>query len=275
MSEERKRFQMTSYDELCGNTGKEEGDVKTLRLDLLDPFENHPFKVLDDEKMTELAESIKENGILTPIMVRAKPNGRYEIISGHRRCHAAGLVNLTSVPVVIKELSNDEATVLMVDANIQREEILPSERAKSLQMKMNALSRSRGEAIGGKSRDIVGEEAGMSGRQVQRYIGLNRLLPELLDMTDEKKIPFKEASAIASYEPKRQQEILDGLKEGFKLKDLLSPEKKKIEARKITITEDRLERFFPSYYTMGDMEKIIYELLERWKETLGGVVDDE
>lgn len=197
------KIKMVSYDELCGG-GEPSADViegeTLINIDLIDDFENHPFKVLDDIKMDELVDSILDNGILSPVIVRSKLNGRYELISGHRRRHAARRAGVTEIPAIVKELDDEAATVLMVDANIQREEILPSERAKSLKMKMDALAKQKadGRILGNKKRELVGEDAGLSGRQVQRYLNLNSLIPELLDRVDDKSIAMNMALELAT-----------------------------------------------------------------------------
>ena len=178
------KIKLTSYDELLGVNNENEG-TKELDINLLREFENHPFKVLDDERMEELVSSIRERGILSPILVRKKDNF-YEVISGHRRKRAAEIIGLEKVPVIIKELTDDDATIIMVDSNIQREEILPSEKAFAFKMKMDAISHmgKKGE----RSREIVGEDNGLGGRQVTRYVKLTNLISELLDMVDKKEL---------------------------------------------------------------------------------------
>ena len=193
MAKEKKEIRLSAdfdntYDEILldQQVNKKKDGITDIPIEKLHTFINHPFKVLDDEKMDELVESIRENGILSPVVVRPLDDG-YELISGHRRTHAAKRAGLTSVPAVIRDLSDDEATVLMVDANIQREEILPSERAHSLKMKIDAINRlyRHGDRKCVRSRDIAGDEAGLSGRQVQRYLNLNDLNQGFLDMVDD------------------------------------------------------------------------------------------
>lgn len=194
MAVKREKIHFESVEELLGAPVTKDG-TEEIRIDQIFPFENHPFKVLDDERMQELVESIKANGVLSPVIVRPDDEGNYEMISGHRRMHAAKLAGLTTVPAIVKQLTNDEAVILMVDANIQREEILPSERAFSLKMKMDAMNRqgartdlTLGRDVPKWSHEEIGKENGISGRQVKRYIRLTELIPEMLDMVDDKRL---------------------------------------------------------------------------------------
>ena len=274
VSKVREKIKLTSYDELL----KVDVADGLNEIDKLHDFRNHPFKVTDDEKMDELTESIKERGVLLPILVRKTDDEEYEIISGHRRTHAARLAGLGSVPVIIRELSDDDATIVMVDSNIQREEILPSERAFAFQMKLEAIHHKG--IKGAESREVVGETNGLSGRQVSRYIKLTQLLPELLEMVDEKKIAIKLAVEIAELSEKEQQEILDYYNLGYKvsieqIKSIKNKEKttevieqteeKNRESTKVTISGSKLNKYFPENYTKAEMENIIYQLLEKWK----------
>lgn len=276
MSKVREKIKLTSYDELL-KVDVADG-LKEINIDKLYDFRKHPFKVTDDEKMEELTESIKERGVLLPILVRKTDDEEYEIISGHRRTHAARLAGLESVPVIIRELSDDDATIVMVDSNIQREEILPSERAYAFQMKLEAIHHKG--IKGAESREVVGETNGLSGRQVSRYIKLTQLLPELLEMVDEKKIAIKLAVEIAELSEKEQQEILDYYNLGYKvsieqIKSIKNKEKttevieqteeKSRESTKVTISGSKLNKYFPENYTKAEMENIIYQLLEKWK----------
>lgn len=276
MSRVREKIKLTSYDELL-KVDVADG-LKEIEIDKLHDFRKHPFKVTDDEKMDELTESIKERGVLLPILVRKTDNEEYEIISGHRRTHAARLAGLESVPVIIRELSDDDATIVMVDSNIQREEILPSERAFAFQMKLEAIHHKG--IKGAESREVVGEINGLSGRQVSRYIKLTQLLPELLEMVDEKKIAIKLAVEIAELSEKEQQEILDYYNLGYKVsieqiksiknkekttEVIEQPEEKSRESTKVTISGSKLNKYFPENYTKAEMENIIYQLLEKWK----------
>ena len=187
------KIKLQSVDELLGVP--EIAGTQEIEIGRIHSFPNHPFKVLDDDKMETLVDSIRENGILNPVIVRPDQTGNYEMISGHRRLHAAGIVGLKKIPAIVKEMTDDEATIVMVDANVQREEILPSERAWSLKMKMDALSRqgkrtdlTSGHDVPKLTVDVLGEETGISGRQVKRYIRLTELIPELLELIDSKKL---------------------------------------------------------------------------------------
>ena len=276
MSKVREKIKLTSYDELL-KVETTDG-LKEIDIAKLNDFSNHPFKVSDDEKMEELTESIRERGVLLPILVRKTNDEEYEIISGHRRTHAARLAGLGSVPVIIRELSDDDATIVMVDSNIQREEILPSERAFAFQMKLEAIHHKG--IKGAESREVVGETNGLSGRQVSRYIKLTQLLPELLEMVDEKKIAIKLAVEIAELSEKEQQEILDYYNLGYKVsieqiksiknnkkttEVIEQTEEKSRKSTKVTISGSKLNKYFPENYTKAEMENIIYQLLEKWK----------
>ena len=276
VSKVREKIKLTSYDELL-KVETTDG-LKEIDIAKLNDFSNHPFKVSDDEKMEELTESIRERGVLLPILVRKTNDEEYEIISGHRRTHAARLAGLGSVPVIIRELSDDDATIVMVDSNIQREEILPSERAFAFQMKLEAIHHKG--IKGAESREVVGETNGLSGRQVSRYIKLTQLLPQLLEMVDEKKIAIKLAVEIAELSEKEQQEILDYYNLGYKVsieqiksiknnkkttEVIEQTEEKSRKSTKVTISGSKLNKYFPENYTKAEMENIIYQLLEKWK----------
>ena len=264
MSKVREKIKLTSYDELL-KVEITDG-LKEIDVDKLHDFSNHPFKVSDDEKMEELTESIRERGVLLPILVRKTNDEEYEIISGHRRTHAARLAGIEKVPVIIRELSDDDATIVMVDSNIQREEILPSEKAYAFQMKLEAIQHKG--IKGEESREVVGEANGLSGRQVSRYIKLTNLLPELLEME------------IAELSESEQQEILDYFNLGYKVSleqvkaiknkekstDIIErSEEKTQQSAKVTISRKKLKQYFPENYTKAEMENIIYQLLEKWK----------
>ena len=288
------KVKLSSIDELLGvpsTEGAVDLDVLTIY-----PFENHPFKVIDDEKMDELVESIKESGVLTPILVRPDDEGTYEMISGHRRLHAAKRAGLRKIPAIIKEMTNDEATIAMVNANNQREELLPSERAFAYKMKLDAIKhqgsrRKTSPQNGGKleAADIVGEGAGVSGTQVQRFIRLTYLIPKLLAMVDIKRLSLLVAVELSYLNPTYQQWVYEYIHENGMIKqeqlmdlrnyrdddsltqeqmiDILikgraTPQKRK----KITITERKLNKFFPAYYSQPEIERIIIGLLEQWKE---------
>lgn len=289
-----------TFDEILldQQLNRKKDGIVDIPIEKLHSFVNHPFKVLDDEKMNELVESIKENGILSPVVVRPIEDG-YELISGHRRTHAAKIAGFVAVPAVIRDLNDEEATVLMVDANIQREEILPSERAHSLKMKIDALNRmvKRGDRQGKKNRDLAGEEAGLSGRQVQRYLNLNDLNQGFLDMVDDKKIQMGLGLEIASMRPEVQQWIFDFVAMGSvinsdiisKLKRvdetegldedvinyILNEQEQKPKSRKITLSERKLNKYFSEMYTIEEIESILYNLLDQWKRTIEGEYSDE
>lgn len=288
-----------NFDEILldGVETAKKNEIQQIPIIKLMPFKDHPFKVLDDDKMEELIESITDSGILSPVVVRPKGE-MYELISGHRRTHAARRVGLTEIPAVVRNLNDDEATVLMVDANIQREEILPSERAHSLKMKMDALSRIRstGNNLGKHAREIIGESAGISGRQVQRYLSLNSLNQGFLDMVDKKRIQMAMGLDLASMRKEVQQWIYEYVAMGAvitptlitKLKEvdvsegldkevigiILNESAAKPKLRKITISERKLNRYFPSEYTVSEMEGIIYSLLDKWKRENEGIAEN-
>lgn len=288
------KIKMTSVDELLcvpDMEGTVNIDVKAIY-----PFENHPFKVIDDEKMDELVESIQNNGVLTPVLVRPDDEGTYEMISGHRRLHAAKRAGLVKIPAVIKEMTNDEATIAMVDANVQREEILPSERAFSLKMKMDAMNH-RGarsdltlslEETKFHSAEVVGQSEGIGRAQVHRYMRLTELLPKLLDMVDEKRLALSVAVEISYLNKDIQQWLYEYMRENGMIKqeqlmelreyrdkntltqdqliDILNQARSTVAKRKkITITERKLNKFFPAYYSQTEIEKIILTLLAQWK----------
>ena len=287
MSKFGEKIKLTSYDELLGVNNENEG-TKELDINLLREFENHPFKVLDDERMEELVSSIKERGILSPILVRKKDD-IYEVISGHRRKRAAEIIGLETVPVIIRDLNDDDATIIMVDSNIQREEILPSEKAFAFKMKMDAISHMGKK--GDRSREIVGENNGLGGRQVTRYVKLTNLIPELLDMVDKKEVTITMAVKIADLSEEKQQEIIDYMNLGYsiteehikRIKDVSDDNKEQIsevieksdskpkDKKKVTIPENKLQKYFPEDYSKKDMENIIYQLLEKWKSEGYGI----
>lgn len=258
-----------------------------VQVDLaeLHPFKNHPFRVLDDKKMEETVESIQKYGVLVPIIVRQREEGGYEIIAGHRRTRGAELAGLRRLPAMIRNYTDDEATIIMVDSNIQREDILPSEKAKAYFMKYEAMKH-QGRKGGGSTLEEVGEAAGESGKTVQRYIWLARLTEPLLEMVDTKRLGISQGADI-SFLPMEQQlwvqKILQEtnvpvsntqaarLKECSKqgtlsreiVQKILAEEKPK--KRKYVIQEDRIRKYFPDHYSNTDMERIIIQLLEEWK----------
>ena len=268
-----------------------------MPLSDLHPFEGHPFKVLDDELMGQTVESIKQIGVVSPLIVRPDPEGGFEILSGHRRLHAAQLAGLETVPVIVKEMDDDAAIIFMVDSNLQRENILPSERAFSYKMKLEAIKHQgeRGEGtssqVGMKlqSLDIVGQEAGDSRNQVHRYIRLTNLIPKILDMVDEKKIAFNPAVELSYLKPSEQKEFLEAmdyaqaspsLSQAQRLKKLsqeggctldamceVMNEIKKDELDHVTIKNEVLRKYFPKSYTPKQMQDTIIRLLEKWQRS--------
>lgn len=304
------KIKLTSIDELLcvpETEGTVDIDVRAIY-----PFENHPFRVVDDEKMEELVESIKANGILTPVLVRPDDEGTYEMISGHRRLHAAKKAGLLKIPAIVKEMTNDDAVIAMVDANVQREEILPSEKAFAYRMKLEAIKRqgARNDLTsplnGGKLKeneeitspqkerkleaaDIVGKSMGVSGTQIQRYIRLTELIPKLLDMVDEKRLALSVAVELSYMNKNVQQWIYEFIRENGMIKQEQLMELRKYRddknmtqeqliniliesvstvpvSKKITLNERKLHKFFPAYYSKAEMERVIFGLLEQWKQ---------
>lgn len=268
-----------------------------MPLSDLHPFEGHPFKVLDDELMEQTVESIKQIGVVSPLIVRPDPEGGFEILSGHRRLHAAQLAGLETVPVIVKEMNDDAAIIFMVDSNLQRENILPSERAFSYKMKLEAMKHQgeRGDLtsaqVGPKSwaAQVVAEEAGDSKSQVKRFIRLTNLIPEILDMVDEKKIAFNPAVELSYLKPSEQKEFLEAmdyaqaspsLSQAQRLKKLsqegsctldamceVMNEIKKDELDHVTIKNEVLRKYFPKSYTPKQMQDTIIRLLEKWQRS--------
>ncbi len=292
------KIKLQSVDELLGVpeiAGTQEIDISRIHT-----FPNHPFKVIDDDKMESLVESIRDNGVLNPVIVRPDQTGNYEMISGHRRLHAAGIVGLDKITAIVIEMSDDEAIIKMVDANIQREEILPSERAWSLKMKMDAMRRqgSRSDLTCGtefhkksaderKTREVIGNESGMTGRQVTKYIRLTELVPELLSITDEKKITLAMAVDISYFDEQVQKWVYEYLKDNGFLKPVQVTALKeypnlananqhmiisilngalptKSESAKVSLSEKKLDKYFPSHFSAKQREDVIIQLLEKW-----------
>jgi len=271
--------------------------VQQIPIDTLHPFTNHPFKVLDDEAMTRTVESIAQYGVLAPLIARPRPDGDgYEIISGHRRQYAAKLAGLDTLPVIVRNMDDDAAVLLMVDSNLQRENILPSERAFAYKMKLDAMRRTSGRPskenvsqIGTQKRSdqIMAEELGESRNQIQRFIRLTNLVPELLDMVDEKKIAFNPAVELSYLDESQQRDFLEAmedtqnapsLSQAQRLKKLAQEghfsydvafavmgEEKKDELDKVVIKNDTLRKYFPRSYTPKQMEDTIIKLLEQWQ----------
>ena len=273
--------------------------VQQIPIDALHPFTNHPFKVLDDEAMTRTVESIAQYGVLAPLIARPRPDGDgYEIISGHRRQYAAKLAGLDTLPVIVRNMDDNAAVLLMVDSNLQREHILPSERAFAYKMKLEALKNQGARSDltcvqighklnGAKARDIVADESGDNARNVQRFIRLTSLIPELLDMVDEKKIAFNPAVELSYLDTNQQRDFLEAmndtqnapsLSQAQRLKKLAQEghfsydvafavmgEEKKDELDKVVIKNDTLRKYFPRSYTPKQMEDTIIKLLEQWQ----------
>ena len=272
--------------------------VQQIPIDELHPFTNHPFKVLDDEAMTRTVESIAQYGVLAPLIARPRPEGGYEIISGHRRQYAAKLAGLDTLPVIVRQMSDDAAVILMVDSNLQREHIMPSERAFAYKMKLDALKNQGARSdltscqVGTKFRadESLAENSGESARNVQRFIRLTNLVPELLDMVDEKKIAFNPAVELSYLDESQQRDFLEAmqdtqnapsLSQAQRLKKLAQEghfsydvafavmgEEKKDELDKVVIKNDTLRKYFPRSYTPKQMEDTIIKLLEQWQRKL-------
>ena len=269
--------------------------IQQIPLAELHPFTNHPFKVLDDESMQRTVESVEQYGVLSPLIARPRPEGGYEIISGHRRQHAAQLAGLETLPVIVRNMDDNAAVLLMVDSNLQRENILPSERAFAYKMKLEALKKQGARSdltsrqIVGKleTADLVGKGSGESGRQVQRFIRLTNLIPELLDMVDEKKIAFNPAVELSYLDEAQQRDFFEAmedtqnapsLSQAQRLKKLaleghfsydaafaVMGEAKKDELDKVVIKNETLRKYFPRSYTPKQMEDTIIKLLEQWQ----------
>ena len=272
--------------------------VQQIPIGELFPFKNHPFKVLDDESMQRTVKSVEQYGVLSPLIARPRPEGGYEIISGHRRQHAAQLAGLDTLPVIVRNMDDDAAVLLMVDSNLQRENILPSERAFAYKMKLEALKNQGARSDltcvqighklnGAKARDIVADESGDNARNVQRFIRLTSLIPELLDMVDEKKIAFNPAVELSYLDEAQQRDFLEAmndtqnapsLSQAQRLKKLAQEghfsydvafavmgEEKKDELDKVVIKNDTLRKYFPRSYTPKQMEDTIIKLLDQWQ----------
>ena len=270
--------------------------VQQIPVDALHPFTNHPFKVLDDEAMTRTVESVAQYGVLAPLIARPRPEGGYEIISGHRRQYAAKLAGLETLPVIVRQMSDDAAVILMVDSNLQREHILPSERAFAYKMKLDALKNQGARSdltscqVGTKFRadESLAEDSGESARNVQRFIRLTNLIPELLDMVDEKKIAFNPAVELSYLDESQQRDFLEAmedtqnapsLSQAQQLKkmaqqgefsyekafDVMGQEKKS-EKDTVTIKNETLRKYFPRSYTPKQMEEKIIQLLDAWQK---------
>lgn len=289
------KIKLTSIDELLGVNNEE--SALDLEIVKIRSFRNHPFKVLDDEKMQDLVESIRANGILSPVLVRPIGNDIYEMVSGHRRMHAAELLGMETIPAIIREMTDDESTIAMVDANIQREELLPSEKAFAYKMKMDAMKRqgARSDLTSGQngpklSVDVLSEEGGDSSRQVKRFIRLTELISPLLDLVDQKRLQFTVAVEISYIDPEIQKWLFEYIKENGAVKlnqisllrdqlqagaitqarmiDLLNNSQPgKAPSSKLTFTEKKLREYFSESYTTKQMRDIIENLLTDWKKS--------
>ena len=289
------KIKLTSIDELLGVVNEE--SAMEIEIDKIKSFAGHPFKVIDDEKMQNLIESISESGVLTPVLIRPDQNDGYEMISGHRRMHAAQKAGLITIPAIVREMTDDEAVIAMVDANIQREELLPSEKAFAYKMKLEAMKRqgSRTDLTLSqnetklRSDEILSKQVGESRAQVQRYIRLTELIPDLLELVDKKRLNFTIAVDISYIPPDVQKWIYEYICDNGFIKPnqiaalrnylgqgpvtqslmisiLNSHIPVKAPARKVTLNEKKLTKYFPKNYTSEDMEKVIESLLEKWKQ---------
>ena len=292
------KIKLTSVDELLGVSNEE--SAMDLEIDKIRPFRNHPFKVLDDDKMQDLVESIRTNGILSPVLVRPIGNDIYEMVSGHRRMHAAVLLEMDRIPAIIREMTDDEAVVKMVDANIQREELLPSEKAFAYKMKMDAMKRqgSRKDSQGGststqigwksETAELIGQEMGESKNQIRRFIRLTELIPPLLDYVDQKRLQFTVAVEISYIDKEIQNWLYEYIKDNGTVKlnqiTLLRNELQsgaitqakmitllnnsqpgKAPSSKLTLSEKKLREYFPPEYSTAQMRNVIEDLLSEWK----------
>lgn len=289
-SKSAQKVKLTSYDDLFGRSGQDSGEVVTsLPIRLFHTFKDHPFRVVDDEKMQETVESVKKYGVLMPGIVRPHPVDGYEVIAGHRRWRACELAGLEEMPVIIRDMDDDKATVIMVDTNIQREDILPSEKEKAYKMKYEAMKHqgSKGEKF---TADLVGEAAGESGRTVQRYIRLAELVQELLDYVDVKRIPLVVGEILSYLKMEEQKWLVDAIENSGTFPAKAQAEKLKERSRAgeltegavyaalikkegrksgVTISAKRIQSYFPPVYTKSQIEGVIYSLLEEWKQNQG------
>ena len=298
MKSSAKNIKLASVDDLFSTeeSRADETREKIIEIPLteLHPFKDHPFKVIDNEAMFDTAESVKQYGVLVPAIARPRDEGGYELVAGHRRKRACELAELETMPVIVRNLDDDAAIIIMVDSNLQRENILPSERAFAYKMKLDAIKNQgarndlTSRQVVGKleTADIVGKEGGDSGRQVQRYIRLTRLIPELLSMVDEKKIAFNPAVELSFLKDEEQADLLEAMdmeqatpslsqaqrlkkfsnegKLSLEVMSAIMSEEKKGDLDKVTLTGDKLKRYFPKSYTPKQMEETIIKLLEGW-----------
>ena len=304
MKRSAKNIKLTSVDDLftTEESRTDEAKEKVTEIPLIElyPFKNHPFKVIDNEAMMDTVESIKQYGVLVPAIARPKEKGGYELIAGHRRHRASELAGLETMPVIIRNLDDDAATIIMVDSNLQRENLLPSERAFAFKMKLEAMKRQAGRPskenggqldphlLKGKSRDILSQQTGESVKQISRYIRLTELIPDILNMVDNKQIAFNPAYELSFLKKQEQFQLLDAMEseqatpslsqaqrlkkfsqEGTLSQDVMRAimsEEKKGEIEKVTIHGDKLRKYFPKSYTPQKMEETIIKLLEQWQK---------
>lgn len=299
MKSSAKNVKLATVDDLF-STEESRTSEKVVEIPLPDlhSFKNHPFKVRDDEAMMETADSVRQYGVLVPAIARPDPDGGYELIAGHRRRRASELAGKETMPVIVRDLDDDAATIIMVDSNLQREELLPSERAFAYKMKLEAMKRQAGRPskenrsqignnLGKKSSELLAEQVGQSKNQVFRYIRLTVLIPPLLDMVDEKKIAFNPAYELSFLKPEEQQMLLEtmdyeqatpSLSQAQRMKKFsqdgklteevmlaIMSEEKKGEPDKVTLTGDMLRKYFPKSYTPQKMQETIIKLLEQWQ----------
>ena len=282
------KVKLSSYDELFGANAPAASDqIVNVTLSELHTFKNHPFHVNDDKEMEELAESIREHGVLIPGIVRPRAEGGYELIAGHRRKHGSELAGKTEMPVIVREYTDDEATIMMVDSNIQRESLLPSEKAKAFALKYEALKH-QGKRSGKSTLDQVGEAAGENAKKVQRYLWLSKLSDPLLQLVDEKRLGLSQGVDLSFLSKKSQQIVADAIEQSkctlsmgqsaklkeYEKQDTLTPavvrlilEETKSYKRKVTLKMDKLSQYFDDRYSSEEMESIILHLLEEWKKT--------
>ncbi|QII81232.1 ParB/RepB/Spo0J family partition protein [Jeotgalibaca arthritidis] len=298
MKSSAKNIKLASVDDLFSTeeSRADENREKIIEIPLteLHPFQDHPFKVIDNEAMFDTAESVKQYGVLVPAIARPRDEGGYELVAGHRRKRACELAELETMPVIVRNLDDDAAIIIMVDSNLQRENILPSERAFAYKMKLDAIKNQgarndlTSRQVVGKleTADIVGKEGGDSGRQVQRFIRLTHLIPEILSMVDEKKIAFNPAVELSFLKDEEQIDLLEAMdmeqatpslsqaqrlkkfsnegKLSLEVMSAIMSEEKKGDLDKVTLTGDKLKRYFPKSYTPKQMEETIIKLLEGW-----------
>ena len=297
MSKNGANISLTSYDDIfTTEESRQSEQIQQIPIADLNPFKDHPFKVLDDEAMQRTVESVAQFGVLAPLVVRPREEGGYEIISGHRRQHAAELAGLKTLPVIVRNMDDDQAVIQMVDSNLQRESILPSERAFAYKMKLEAIKNQGARSdltsrqLVGKleAADLVGKSSDESGRQVQRFIRLTNLIPELLELVDQKKISFNPAVELSYLTDSEQRDFFEAmqdtqnapsLSQAQRIKKLsqagqcsydaifdIMGEEKKAEMDRVTIKNDVLRKYFPKSYTPRQMEETILKLLEQWQK---------